>query len=62
MSCSKIRYKDEISAKIALSNTGKNDHRREKSEVRLYKCHKCKGFHLTSKGIDEYHGRSRTIK
>lgn len=49
MSCSKIRYRDEIAAKLALINTRKNDSKRPKDEKRPYKCEKCSGWHLTSK-------------
>lgn len=48
--CSKRRYRSEIDAKIALAKIQWQDKsRREKIETRVYKCPKCRGFHLTSR-------------
>jgi hypothetical protein len=46
--CAKIRYRDRISAKLALAAMGRNDQRRPKSEQRAYRCPDCHGWHLTS--------------
>lgn len=48
--CRKIRYKDEIAARVALARTTRADgSRREKREQRAYRCTTCRGWHLTSK-------------
>jgi hypothetical protein len=41
----KVRFRDELDAKIALSGRV----RRDKGECRHYRCPHCAGFHLTSK-------------
>lgn len=51
MTCAKVRYRTEIDAKIALSNTAytaaqRSDEKRQES--RTYRCPRCKGWHLTS--------------
>ncbi len=46
--CSKIRYRDKVSALIALARTGRGGERRPKDEKRAYECPACKGWHLTS--------------
>ena len=51
MKCAKVRYRTEIDAKIALSNTAytagqRSDEKRK--EARVYRCPKCAGWHLTS--------------
>jgi hypothetical protein len=51
MACStgKVRYRDEIGAKIALASIGTGRHeRRPKSEQRAYRCPWCRGWHLTA--------------
>jgi hypothetical protein len=48
VTCSKIRYRDRIAALLALASTGRADQRREKNEVRAYRCPDCRGWHLTS--------------
>lgn len=53
MSCKKRRYRDEVSAKLAMASTSLKDHRRIKNEIRLYKCNRCKGYHLTSQPYRE---------
>lgn len=40
----KVRYRDELGAKIALANTQAKDH----GEKRVYRCPICRGWHLTS--------------
>ncbi len=40
----KIRYKDELGAKIALASRAARD----KGEKRYYTCNLCNGYHLTS--------------
>jgi hypothetical protein len=47
VTCSKIRYRDRIAALLALASTGRADQRREKNEVRAYRCPDCGGW-LTS--------------
>jgi len=48
-SCTKVRFRDEITAKIALYKIArKDDAERSKSEARAYRCRKCHGWHLTS--------------
>lgn len=49
--CPKVRYRDELAAKIALASTSaaadrRNDEKRR--ERRAYRCPRCKGWHLTS--------------
>lgn len=44
----KLRYKDKLGARIALSQTAaKTDGRR--NESRVYRCPSCAGWHLTSR-------------
>ncbi len=45
----KIRYRDEIAAKLALATARRKDSsRRDKVETRIYACPICHGWHLTS--------------
>lgn len=53
MKCKKRRYKDQIGAKLAMASTSHKDHRRNKNEIRSYRCYKCKGYHLTSQPYKE---------
>lgn len=46
--CHKVRYHDRIGALIALAST-QYAPRSKREEVRVYRCPKCKGWHLTSK-------------
>lgn len=47
--CKKRKYRDEITAKIALSKVRHQDKSwRGKLECRAYKCPTCKKWHLTS--------------
>lgn len=49
MTCHKVRYRDEIAAKLALASAKWTDgSRRPKVESRTYRCPRCKGWHLTS--------------
>lgn len=49
MACAKRRYRDLVSAKLALANIVQRDNpKRFKTEQRAYKCSECKGWHLTS--------------
>ena len=49
MSCVKVRYRDAISAKLALARAQRKDSpRRPKVERRVYRCAQCHGWHLTS--------------
>jgi hypothetical protein len=46
----KIRYRDEIAAKLSLASvSAKDGSRRPKTERRPYRCPQCAGWHLTSK-------------
>jgi hypothetical protein len=48
--CEKRRYPDQISANWTLLNIwAKGQRDRPKMERRVYRCPKCKGYHLTSK-------------
>lgn len=48
----KIRYEDEISAKLALAQLRfKDSPGRPRTESRVYRCRACKGYHLTSKPL-----------
>ncbi len=42
--CVKVRFRTELDAKIALAAVL----RRDKGEKRIYRCPRCKGWHLTS--------------
>jgi hypothetical protein len=44
--CKKVRYKNQISAMIALSKIFKNNSN-DHDESRVYRCPDCKGFHTT---------------
>lgn len=45
--CTKIRYRNRLDAKIALASThASRGSKRE--ETRIYRCPECRGFHLTS--------------
>lgn len=47
--CKKRKYRDEITAKIALSKVRSQDKSwRSKLECRAYKCPSCHKWHLTS--------------
>lgn len=47
--CAKIRYRDRISALLALSKARAQDKSwRPKLEARAYRCPDCAGWHLTS--------------
>lgn len=47
--CRKYRYRDELSAKMALAKVQWRDSpRRPKAEKRAYYCKTCRAFHLTS--------------
>lgn len=49
MTCSKIRYRDSIAAKLALASAQRMDSSgRAKIERRVYRCPRCNGWHLTS--------------
>lgn len=50
MTCAKRRYRDEIAAKLALTNVKQKGDAREKTPRRAYQCPKCHGWHLTSRG------------
>lgn len=59
MKCHKIRYQTEIDAKIALSSATyaaaqRSDEKRK--EVRVYRCPRCKGWHLTKQGLRKAEG------
>jgi hypothetical protein len=45
----KLRYRDEIAAKMALATIAAQDKsHRDKTEQRAYRCSRCRGWHLTS--------------
>ncbi|HEY1700812.1 MAG TPA: hypothetical protein VGG75_13965 [Trebonia sp.] len=44
----KIRFNDELGARIALLRTGSRKQRRKRNETRVYRCELCRGWHLTS--------------
>lgn len=47
----KNRYRDRITALLALANIARRDSpQRLKTERRAYRCPQCNGWHLTSKG------------
>jgi hypothetical protein len=48
MNCSKIKYKDKISAMFALASC-KHSKKGKRQERRIYYCNICKCYHLTSK-------------
>jgi Transcription factor zinc-finger len=45
--CGKVRYRDRLGALIALSSTQRSVKAR-RDGVRVYRCPKCHGWHLTS--------------
>ncbi len=50
MTCRKQRYRDRVSALLALAEIKQADNvRRPKQEGRAYWCPRCKSWHLTSK-------------
>ena len=46
--CNKIKYKDKISAMLALASC-KHSRKGKRQEHRIYYCSVCKCYHLTSK-------------
>lgn len=46
--CSKVRYRDDIAAKLVLSRLVRQD-KEGHTEARAYPCPKCRGWHLTSR-------------
>jgi ssDNA-binding Zn-finger/Zn-ribbon topoisomerase 1 len=50
VACTKVRYRTELDAKIALASTGFKKHeRRAKSEQGAYRCPECGAWHLRSR-------------
>ena len=49
--CGKRKYRDRISALLALASTTQNRKARGKDETRAYHCPICKGWHLTSQPL-----------
>lgn len=48
--CKKVRYRDEIKAKLALAQIQAKDRpHRDRVEKRAYHCPTCRGWHLTSR-------------
>jgi hypothetical protein len=45
----KVRYRDKLGAQIALASTHRARSSR-RDEVRVYRCPRCNGWHLTSRG------------
>ena len=51
MCCKKRKYKDELSAMFALSQTKYcGNFNPKRNEKRIYFCEKCNAWHLTSQG------------
>lgn len=46
--CTKHRYRDKLGAEIALSSTNAKRSKGNRNECRIYRCPRCKGWHLTS--------------
>jgi hypothetical protein len=44
----KVRYRDELAAKMALAETQRSDGDSGRAERRSYRCPRCDGYHLTS--------------
>jgi hypothetical protein len=57
--CQKYRYRDEISAKLALSQLIRQD-KEGHTERRAYACPKCRGYHLTSMPLGQSAGAQRS--
>lgn len=45
--CRKVRYRDRISAQLALATLQRQD-KHDHTERRAYRCPRCRGWHLTS--------------
>lgn len=46
--CMKLRYRDSVSAKLALAKLQRQD-KPHHTEARAYRCRTCQGWHLTSR-------------
>ena len=46
--CTKRRYRDEAAAELALARIAEAGDAREKTPQRVYRCPRCRGWHLTS--------------
>ena len=46
----KVRYRDDIAAKVALAKILNDGEARSKDLQRSYRCPLCRGHHLTSQG------------
>ena len=44
----KVRYADRLEALIALADTTRPAANAKRTEKRIYRCPKCRGWHLTS--------------
>lgn len=51
--CSKIKYKDRLSAMIALASC-LSVHNKKRMETRYYWCKECNAYHLTKKNRIKY--------
>jgi hypothetical protein len=49
MKCAKVRYRNNLDARIALAKLRAQD-KSGHTERRAYRCPECKAWHLTSKG------------
>ncbi|WP_181428807.1 hypothetical protein [Modestobacter versicolor] len=47
--CTKRRYRDEAVAQLALARIQTVGEAREKTPQRVYRCPRCRGWHLTSR-------------
>lgn len=52
--CSKVKYRDEIAAKLALVKIQRQD-KPGHQESRVYQCERCRKWHTTSKEFREPH-------
>jgi hypothetical protein len=51
--CTKVRYRDEIAARLVLAQIQRKDKPGHENHHRAYKCHLCRGWHTTSKEYRE---------
>lgn len=49
--CSKVGYRDRITALLALETIGRSTPRASKEPCRAYRCPHCKKWHLTARKV-----------
>jgi hypothetical protein len=51
--CGKVRYRDELGARVALSTARESGARgnERRREQRVYRCNICRGWHLTAQDL-----------